>query len=79
MSLIVEPKLSQGVVSWKRLNQCHYALPSHVVGLYIQTGDGRVLPQHLSDGQRHGVIGSGVREAKDPHMCVGSQCLGKSD
>lgn len=79
VSLVVEPKLSQGVVSWKGLHQRHHALPSHIVGLYIQTGDGRVLPQHLSNGQSHGVIGSGVGEAEDPHVSVGPQCFSKSD
>lgn len=79
VSLVVEPKLSQGVVSWKRLNQRHHALPSNIVGLYIQTNNGRVLFKHLSDGQSHGVVGTSVREAKDLHMCVGPQCLCKSD
>lgn len=79
VSLVVEAELSQGVVSWKCLNQSHYSLPRHVVGLNVQAGDGRVLPQHLSDGQRHGVIGSGVCQAEDPHVCVGPQRFGKSD
>lgn len=71
VSLVVEPKLSESVVSWKCLNQRHDAFPSHIVGLYIQAGDGRVLPQHLSDGQSHGVVSPGVCEAKEPHVYVG--------
>lgn len=79
MSLVVKPELSQGVISWKCLNQCHYTLPGHIVRLYIETDDGRVLPQHLRNGQSHWVVCSGVCEAKDPHVCVGPQCFGKSD
>lgn len=79
VSLVVEPKLSQGVVSWQCLNHRHHTLPRHVVGLYVEAGDGRVLPQHLSDSQSHGVVSSGVSKAEDPHVCVGPQCLCKSD
>ena len=79
MSLIVEAKLGQGVVPRKSLNQCHHALPSHIVGLYIQTGDGRVLPQHLSNGQSRRVISVSVCQTEDPDVCVGPQRFSKSD
>lgn len=77
--LVVEAKFSQGVVAWERLNNGHHSLPRHVVGFYIEAGDGRVLLQHLGDGQSHWVVGSGVGEAKDTNVCVGPQRLGKSN
>lgn len=77
--LIVEPELRQGVVSGEGLNHRHDALSTHVVGLYVEAGDGRVFPQHLGDGQRHSVVGSGVRDAKDPNVCVGPQRFSKSN
>lgn len=79
VSLVVEPKLSQGVVTGKRLNQRHHTLPRHIVGLYIQTNDGRVVLERLSDGQGHGVIGVSVRQAEDSHVRVGPQGLCKPD
>lgn len=79
VSLVVESKLSQGIVSWKCLYQRHHTLPSYIVGFYIQTNDGRVILEHLSDGQSNWVISMSVRKAKDSHMCVGPKCLCKSD
>lgn len=79
VSLVVKPKLSQGVVSRKSLDQRHHALPSHIIRLYIQTSDGRVFPQHLSNGQGHGVVGSGVCEAEDSNVCVVPQGISKSN
>ena len=79
VSLVVEPKLSQRVVPWQCLNQGHHTLSSHVVGLYVQTDDGRILLQHLSNSQSHGVISPCVCEAEDPHMCVGPQGFSESD
>lgn len=79
MSLVVESEFGQCFVSWKCLNQSHHSLPSHIVRLYIQTDDGRVLPQHLGDGQSHVVVSSGVSQAKVTHVCVGPQGFGETN
>lgn len=77
--LVVEAELSQGVVAWERLNNSHHSLPCHIVGFYIEASDGRVLFQHLGDGQSHWVVGPGVGEAKDANVGVEPQRLGESD
>lgn len=77
--LVVEAKLSQRVVVWECLNYSHYSFSRHIVGFYIEAGDGRVLLQHLGDGQSHWVIGSGVGETKDANVCVEPQRLSESD
>lgn len=79
MPLVVEAKLSQGVVAWECLNNRHHSLSRHIVGFYIEAGDGHVLLQHLGDGQSHWVVGSGVGEAKDANVRVVPQRLGESD
>lgn len=61
------------------MNQRHHASPGHIVGLYVQAGDGRVLLEHLSHGQSHGVVSSSVGEAEESNVCVRPQSFSESD
>ena len=79
MPLVVEAQLGQGVVVREGLDQCHHALAADVVGLDVEADDGRVLGQHLGDGQGHGVVRPRVGQAEGLHVAVGPQGLGEAD